>query len=201
MALQKSDLEEFRALLARLDPNETEATKKYQHLRENLVRHCFKAHEFLRADELADQTLDVLARKLSSEDIVKLDSYAFKILDNLLLANHRRRRPTILLSENIPAKDNPERTVIEKIDGEQKVECFLQCVRRLRTTERWLLFAYNPHEECDVEERRRQIAIKLGIGAGTLRVRMSRLRTRMFRCFNDCVSRGSRRPSAPRQQY
>lgn len=200
MALQKSDLEEFRALLARLDPNETEATKKYQHLRENLVRHCFKAHEFLRADELADKTLDVLARKLSSEDIVKLDSYAFKILDNLLLANYRRRGPTILLSENAPAKDNPERTVIEKIDGEQKVECFLQCVRGLSTRERWLLFAYNPHEECDIEERRRRIAIKLGIGAGTLRVRMSRLRTRMFRCFNDCVSRGSRRRSAPRQQ-
>lgn len=201
MALQKSDLEEFRALLARLDPNETEATKKYQHLRENLVRHCFKAHEFLRADELADKTLDILARKLSSEDIVKVDSYAFKILDNLLLANYRRRRPTISLSEDTPAKDNPERTVIEKIDGEQKVECFLQCVRRLKTTERWLLFAYHPHEECDVEERRRQIASKLGIGAATLRVRMSRIRTRMLSCFNDCVGRpGSRRPLAPRQQ-
>jgi DNA-directed RNA polymerase specialized sigma24 family protein len=200
MALQNSDVEEFRALLARLDSNETEATKKYQHLRENLVRHCFKAHEFLRADELADQTLDILARKLSSEDIVKLDSYAYKILDNLLLANQRRRRPTILLSENTPAGDNPERTVIEKIDGEKKVECFLQCVGRLNTTERWLLFAYNPHEECDVEERRRQIAIKLGIGAGTLRTRMTRLRTRISRCFRDCVSRGSRGPSAPRQQ-
>src|SRR6516165_5489392 len=115
MALQNSDVEEFRALLARLDSNETEATKKYQHLRDNLVRHCFKTHEFLRADELADQTLDVLAKKLSSqdEDIVKPDSYAFKILDNLL-ANHRRRRPTILLPESIPARDNPERMVIEK---------------------------------------------------------------------------------------
>lgn len=199
MAPQKTDLdpEAFRALLARLDADEANAAKKYQQLRDNLVRHCFKAHEFLRADELADQTLDVLAKKMSSEEIAKLDSYAFKILDNLL-ANHSRRRPTVLLAENIPARDNPERTVIEKIDGKQKVECLLQCVDRLSATERWLLFAYFPHEKCNLDERRRQIAIKLGIEVGTLRTRMNRLRTKVQKCYKNCVSRGPKRPQRGR---
>jgi DNA-directed RNA polymerase specialized sigma24 family protein len=194
MAPRKPDLypEEFKLLLASLDPDETEAAKKYHGLRDKLVRHCFKCHEFLRADELADQALDVLAKKLSSEEIRNIESYTFKVLDNLL-ANHRRTPRMTLLSENLPARDNPERAAIDKADGERKVECFRQCASHLKPIERWLIYEYYPNEECNLEERRRQIASKLGIGAGALTTRMNRLRTKLEKCWKDCYGRSSRR--------
>jgi DNA-directed RNA polymerase specialized sigma24 family protein len=197
MAPQKTDLdaEALEALLTRLDADSGEAGKKYLQLRDKLVRHCFKKHEFLRADELADQTLNVLAKKLSSKDehIEKPESYAFTILDNLLLANSRRRK-RVLLPENLPGGDNPEGTVIKTMDREKKVKCFSQCLDRLSPEEHWLFFAYNPREECNLEEIRRQIASKLGITVEALRTRMNRLRRKVFRCCKDCISSGSKRP-------
>ena len=138
MAPQKTDLdaEALESLLTRLDRDSGEAGKKYLQLRDKLARHCFKKHEFLRADELADQTLNVLAKKLSSkeEHIDKPEPYAFTILDNLLLANIRGRK-MVLLPENFPGGDNPEGTVIEKMDGEKKFKCVLQCLDRLSPEE------------------------------------------------------------------
>lgn len=197
MARQKTDLdaEALEALLTRLDPDSGEAGKKYLQLRDKLARHCFKTHEFLRADELADKTLSILAKKLSSKDehIEKPESYAFTILDILLLANSRRRK-TVLLPENFPGGDNPERTVIKKMDGEKEVKCFWRCLDRLSPEKRSLFLAYNPCEECNREEIRRQIANVLGITVETLRTRMNRLRRKMEKCCADCISRSSKRP-------
>jgi DNA-directed RNA polymerase specialized sigma24 family protein len=197
MAPQKTDLdaEALESLLTRLDRDSGEAGKKYLQLRDKLARHCFKKHEFLRADELADQTLNVLAKKLSSkeEHIDKPEPYAFTILDNLLLANIRGRK-MVLLPENFPGGDNPEGTVIEKMDGEKKFKCVLQCLDRLSPEESWLFFAYNPLEECNREEIRRQIASELGITVEALRTRMNRLKAKMAKCFKNCISRGRKRP-------
>ncbi|HLJ86072.1 MAG TPA: hypothetical protein VKZ53_04575 [Candidatus Angelobacter sp.] len=179
--------EDFKRLLKRLDPDEAEAAKQYGSLRDKLVRHCFKNHAFREADEVADQALDILAKRISSEEIQKIESYAFKILANLL-ANHRRRRPIVALPENMAGSDNPEQKVMHKLDGERKVACFLRCISRLKPVEQWLIREYYPDESCNLEERRRRITARLDIDPGTLMTRMNRLRTKLEKCCKDCYA-------------
>ncbi len=191
MARQKPELdsEDFKKLLTSFDSDEAKALEKYQVLRDKLVRHCFKAHEFFAADDLADDAFDVLTDKLRSEQIQNIESYAFKILDNKL-ANHRRKRPTAALPEDLAAQNNPEQAVIEKMDGEHKFECFRRCMKRLKPLEQWLVFEYYPNEGLDLEERRQKIAIKLGIEPGALTTRMNRLRAKLEACCKNCYRGG-----------
>src|SRR5258708_13203074 len=67
--------EEFENLLARLDPDASRAAQEYELLRRKLVK-LFERKKCLSPDELADETIDRVARKLEKQEIHDIASFA-----------------------------------------------------------------------------------------------------------------------------
>jgi DNA-directed RNA polymerase specialized sigma24 family protein len=94
--------------------------------------------------------------------------------------------PDLLVGEG-----DPEHTIVSRLDWARKEHCFVNCMEHLSPEERRLIFEYYPNENRDLEERRRHLAVSLGIEAGTLATRMNRLRNRLERCCLSCYRRHS----------
>lgn len=185
-----ADSNAFNLLLERLDPDPIKAAEKFLRLQERLREYCSKRGEFSRADELVDKTLHTLAKKVSLENIRNPEAYAFAILRNYLL---HPSRPTRSLPEDLPAPGNtPEIELMEKFDGSRRVNCYVQCVRRLMSLrDRQSFLRYFTNEDCDSEKLRRQLAIQNDITPAALRARMCRLREKVEACCHECYRRKS----------
>ena len=191
----------FQRLLGRLDPDEARASAEYSKLRQGLVRYCLSRDEHLRAEELADQALDVVAQRLDLEDIRDVEQFAVGVLRMLLKAHKRRNREQLGEELELAVGDpSPEHTIIHRLDRERQEHCFVHCLKQLPPSERLLVFEYYPNENRDVEGRRKQLARTLGIAAGTLATRMNRLRNKLEKCCLNCYRRsflGQPLPGAP----
>ncbi len=177
---------DFHRLLACLDPNSERASARYTQLRERLVRYSYSHNEHLRAEELADKALDELARKPNIQEIRDLEQFAIGILRMLLMAHKRKSQPPSDDLEMAIGEPNPEHLIVDRLDQERKERCFVTCMKNLSPTERRLVFEYYPNENRDVEARRKQLAIMIGIEPGTLATRMNRLRHKLEKCCMNC---------------
>jgi DNA-directed RNA polymerase specialized sigma24 family protein len=193
--------EGFQRLLVRLDPDSARASEKYAQLRGRLIRYCFRHDEALRAEELADSAIDEIAKKHDLECIRDVEQFAVGVLRMLLLA-HKRKSPQPLCEDpdSIAGAVDFEHSIVSRLDRERKELCFVTCMKRLTPGERQLVFEYYPNEHRDLEGRRKQLAMRIGIQAGTLATRMNRLRSRLERCCVNCYRRSTFGSSLPAGQ-
>jgi hypothetical protein len=191
-AKQRRELspQDFQRLLSRLDPDSARASAKYTLLRERLVRYSFSHDEHVRAEELADNAMDAIARKADLEYIRDVEQFAVGVLRMLLLA-HKRQNPGQLLDEPDKVVGDPglENTIVNRLDRERKELCFVNCMKRLEPSERRLIFEYYPNENRKLEERRKHLAVTIGIQTGALATRMNRLRSKLEQCCLNCYHR------------
>jgi DNA-directed RNA polymerase specialized sigma24 family protein len=196
--------EDFHRLLARLDPDPVRASEAYEKLRQQLVRFFSKNQPHCDAEALADTALDEVAKKPDSYAIRNVTEFAIGIARYVQMESYRKSSATTRLADGQDFRgsdENPEHTVLEGIDADRKLHCFLQCMEALKHEERWLIFEYYPVENRNLEERRRKLAETLGIDAGALTSRMNRLRGKLVRCCLRCHSRTikNRQPSSARR--
>lgn len=182
---------DFHRLLACLDANSERASARYTELRERLVRYSRSRGEDLRAEELADKALDELAKKPDLPDIRHPEQFAIGILRMLLMAHKRKSQPLSEDPEIVVNDPSPEHSIVDRLDQERKEHCFVTCMKHLSPGERRLIFEYYPNESRDVEGRRRQLAIIIGIEPGTLATRMNRLRNKLEKCCMSCYRRSA----------
>lgn len=198
--------QDFKRLLACLDPDPERASAQYKHLRDRLVRYCYTHDEHLKAEELADKALDEVAQKPDLENIRNLEQFAVGVLRLVLMA-HKRRTPEQLPydSDWQVEQPNPESAIVQRLDQERKEQCFLDCVKRLNPDEQRLIFEYYPNENRDLETRRRQLATTVGIEPGTLATRVNRLRGKLEKCclacYRRCLAPSSARGTPDAQGY
>jgi DNA-directed RNA polymerase specialized sigma24 family protein len=192
MGIRKRDIssEEFRRLLARLDQNPELAWSKYDQLRLKLVSYFQSFGHYAEAEELADEALDRISKKpetYASHDLPILAlGFARNMRKEMLKKTARTVRP--LSQDDFPGKDqDPEVNIIHRIDKEQRIKCFLRCMRKLMPHERWLILQYFPDENCNVEDLRKRLAEMLGIEGGTLAKRVERLRKKLESCCGRCI--------------
>lgn len=182
---------DFHRLLACLDADSERASARYTHLRERLVRYSRSHDEDLKAEELADKALDELAKKPDLQDIRDPEQFAVGILRMLLMAHKRKNPPLSEDPEMVVGDPSPEHSIVNRLDQERKEHCFVTCMKHLSPGERRLIFEYYPNENRDVEGRRRQLAILIGIEPGTLATRMNRLRSKLEKCCMHCYRRST----------
>lgn len=193
---REASAEDFQRLLARLNSDPNQAWQSYDVLRRKLVM-FFEYHCRFQAEELAEEVLDRIAKKSESYEITNVAEFAFGVARNLR-KEAIRKTPFVQMS-NVEASQrghssqDPEEAIVSHIDSQKKLECFLQCMKRLDAEERKLLFEYYPLDDIELEERRLRLAEKHQINLSTLRTRMARLREKMEICFENCYSR--RKPS------
>jgi hypothetical protein len=184
-ARRELDGEDFQRLLKRFHPDPALAAHAYENLRQGLMRSIRNNNNQCsceaKAEELADRALDVTAKKLASYEIKNVNEYAFGVARVLL-----RKQKMIVsigdIQEFRGRDENPEHTILARMEEECRQKCFLRCMERLSPENQRLILEYYPDESYDLEQRRLRLAESLGIDVHALRLRMNRLRTKLEKC-------------------
>jgi DNA-directed RNA polymerase specialized sigma24 family protein len=169
--------ERFERLLAWLNDDRERAGQKYEEIRVQLIK-IFVSRGCSSAEELADETIDRVARKISriSGDYSGDPALYFYGVARMIYLEYLRSRPTPVELAPVDFVENDER----------EFDCLQQCVKRLTPKNRELILAYYGNEGQHVDQRR-VLADRLGLEPNALWVRAHRIRQRLRDCVNRCL--------------
>ncbi|HVH72775.1 MAG TPA: hypothetical protein VNB49_16935 [Candidatus Dormibacteraeota bacterium] len=164
-------------------------------MRRRLVRY-FDYRNCLSPDDLADETLNRVARKLQEKgEIVGATPahYCYIVARLVFLESVRRKE------HNAPSLDDTERSasVMASLAAssepttdtpvkEKLFTCLERCLRRLRMQDRELILDYYRGEQGEKIERRSQMARHLALTMNALSIRACRIRNKLEACVKAC---------------
>ena len=172
----------FDILLFALAAERDLAGQKYILLRNNLVR-FFEIRGFSSAEDLADEVINRLAKKLEGDG--SLDNpqlYAVGIARMIVLETRKKPKEIDELPEICV---DPE--MLEEDGDEKKMECLERCLTQLPKENREIILGYYQGEKREKIEHRRKLAEKLAIPQNALRNRAVRLRNKLENCIKNCL--------------
>ena len=182
----------FDRLLAWLDDGTESHGERYLEMRRRLVSY-FDRRNRPAADELADETLNRVARTLEQggEIVVRPPArYCYIIARFVLFEDLRRGRRHVGLDESTLSADG--RAMLAELTEdhlrEQRLDCLDRCLDRLKPEQRTLIVEYYRDTGRQKIERRRALADRLGISMNALAIRTSRIRDTLLMCMNGCRS-------------
>lgn len=185
-AIPRNALEQ---LLRRLHPDSSAAAEQYLRLRGKLVSY-FEFERFPRADELADEVLDRVARRLhAGHDIEHPGAFALGVAR--LVAREARQQD---IEAGRKLREFVRVSAVAGLDNDESaLKCLDGCLDRLAPESRAFILAYYSGDRADRIENRRRLAGALGVQPAALRNRALRLRAHLEKCLKGCL--GSGRPS------
>jgi DNA-directed RNA polymerase specialized sigma24 family protein len=170
-ALEEITQEEFDRLLAWLNPDRERAGEKYESIRKRLIK-TFVCRGSNRAEELADKTINRVARKLLEIETSYIGDpahYFVGVAAKIWLESIKR--------EQVPAVGMP--TAVTTNDDDPKYVCLERCLEQLTDEDRDLVLSYYQGEGQAKIEHRRALATRLGLGINALRIRACRIRSEL----------------------
>jgi len=182
--------EGFKRFLARLDTDPARAWEAYAQLRLALLTY-FQHNRCSDCQQLADETLDRIAKKPDDYPIVNVAEFAFGIARNVRREAARKaalRRDLAEAEEEKPEhkEANPEDTIVSRLDMARRLACLRRCMAALPPEEKQLFQQYHLAESEALDEHRQRLAKALGVSWATLRMRISRIRKKLENCFENC---------------
>jgi DNA-directed RNA polymerase specialized sigma24 family protein len=184
----------FRRLLEWLDEGVDSGGQKYLEMRQRLVAY-FDRKNCLTPDELADETLNRVSRRLEEEGTIKSDSPAkycyivarFVFMESLRAAE-KKSVPIddrlVQLNVNDFAQPAPDD---EKEIKEVMFNCLEQCMGKIERGNRDIITRYYFGEERVKIENRRRLAAGLDITMNALTIRACRIRDKLEACVGKCA--------------
>lgn len=174
--------ENFAKLLAALDSNAERAGEQYEQLRRKLVR-FFEWRGSATPDELADETLNRLARKIDEGEIIRnLSAYVGGMARLLWLETLKKQEQEQGAFEMLSAASQyPAQT------DSPRDECFEFCLESLPVESRAMILDYYRENKAAKIALRKQLAEKLGMQLNALRIRAHRIRVQLEACVADCL--------------
>lgn len=175
----------FRQFLDWIDGGTDSGGHRYLEIRRRLVLY-FDRKDCLSPDELADETLNRVARRLEEEGTISSDSpahYCYIVARFVFLESLRGRRHESLQDKFAAVSDSNE----EKQKAEQQSNCLEECMQKLDTQERLLIINYYKGEQRAKIEKRKAMAAKLGVSTNALAIRACRIREKLEACMRKCL--------------
>lgn len=175
--------DDFERFLQWLDPDREKAGEKYPVIQARLTRYFTCRGCGVDADQLADETISRVTRKI--EQIA--DAYVGERLPYFLgvsrnvYSEYLKKLIVMRTSQPPPAPDSADEK--ELLD-----RCLEGCMNRLTSENRDLILEYYTGEKSDKIAHRRRLADKFGIAPNALRIRAHRIRTDLRHCVEDCVA-------------
>ncbi len=173
----------FERLLDALGADRAHAAEEYERLRERVVG-LIRWWGSPRPEELADETLDRVARKLEEGAEVRkgaLGAYVRGVARMVFYESARRPAEEALPEEiDLGAPESDE-------EKERSLSCLDRCLEQLSAADRECVLRYYGHAEERKIDVRRALAGALGISPTALRIRTFRLRDRIERCVTRCL--------------
>ncbi|HSS21671.1 MAG TPA: hypothetical protein VLL54_16480 [Pyrinomonadaceae bacterium] len=180
----------FRRLLAWLDQGVNSNGQNYLAIRERLLRY-FDRKNCLQADELADETLNRVARRLDEEggniETETPAKYCYIVARFVFMEYLRTNEKEISALDNIGRQTN----AISSADRERKeklLECLDRCSAKLEASQRELILGYYSGEQRLKIENRRSLAQTLKITVNALSIRACRIRDKLENCVKECAN-------------
>jgi len=183
----------FERLLRRLGSDREAAGEQYEALRRRLVK-FFQWNSCFPSEDLADETLDRLAQKLSEHEIHDIFGFALGMAKKVSQEAHKKSRRTVHITDldgwedTFPQTGDAEGAIHDAIENDLRTRCLQTCAAHLTENDRALFFAYFSSAE-DSARHRQALAERLGLTMGALRVRVTRLREQLEKCVRKCRKR------------
>jgi DNA-directed RNA polymerase specialized sigma24 family protein len=196
--MQKKDWEltqsAFHRLLNWFDEGTDSGGQKYLEMRYRLTKY-FDRKNCLSPDELADETLNRVARRLVEEGSITDTTpakYCYTLAKYVFLEHLREQgRESVRLGAlNISSNsiDNPA-VLVEQREKEKRLECLERCTQKLDPDIREMIFQYYSGEQRVKIDNRRSLASRLGISMNALSIRACRIREKLESCVKECMNR------------
>lgn len=182
----------FRQLLRWLDEGKDSEGQSFLDMRGRLVAY-FDRKGCSNSDELADETMNRIARRLEEEEgritTETPAKYCYITARFVFLESLRgQARAQSLLSE---IRREPGEAVEDqnyRKTRERMLDCLEECAGKLDAAKRELILSYYIGKERVKIENRRQLAKSLNITLNALSIRACRIRDNLEACVRRCVS-------------
>ena len=184
----------FTRLLEWLDAGVESSGETYLEMRRRLVAY-FERRDRPFADELADETLNRIARTLETSVTIKITPparYCYVVAKFVLLEDFRRERSqnrlataAALVAPADPASRRPD-SDDSQATQEERLACLDTCLGELKPEQRDLVLEYYRDTKRQRIDRRRDLAQRLGISPNALGIRASRIRDTLEACVEAC---------------
>ncbi|MCI0336286.1 MAG: sigma-70 family RNA polymerase sigma factor [Acidobacteria bacterium] len=188
-------LEAIDKLLAGLGDDRETAGRAYQELRGRLTL-FFECNRCPEAEELADETLNRVARKLSEgEAIDDLGRYALAVARFILKEYWRRpEKSAVSLDDSLLEVETTYSAISERGRSQAEAdirrdECMRRCLLQLPARQRKLLIEYYSCNSGSLVEYRREMAERRGTTPNALYIQIHRLRAKLVEWLEECMKK------------
>jgi DNA-directed RNA polymerase specialized sigma24 family protein len=184
----------FAALLEWLDQGLDSKGEAYLEVRRRLVTY-FDRKNCLNADDLADETLNRVQRRLEEEGSIETESpakFCYSVAKYVFLEHLRSGRAKEVsdeLVDSAASKHSAETFAAEEEtrERERALGCLEKCVTELDAERREMVIGYYYGEQRAKIENRRRLATKFGLTMNALSIRTFRIRERLEACVKRCL--------------
>ena len=186
----------FRQLLHWLDEGKDSNGSKYLETRRRLVSY-FRRKGCNSPDDLADETLNRVARRLKEEG--SLDTaparYCYIVARFVFLEYVRGTNRNLFSFEGLRDSDRPfvvdfnSKSADMELKNwhEKRLDCLDHCLNDIDLGDRELIFQYYQGEQRIKIENRRALAARLGLTPNALSIRACRIRDKLEGCVRQCL--------------
>ena len=185
----------FQRLLEWLDEGADSDGRNYLEMRQRLVAY-FDRKNCLTPDDLADETLNRVARRLEEEGAIESETpakYCYITARFVFMEHLRGKNKSSVPLDDVLRQPQANRLAAPEFDTEEKeikekmLVCLEQCTGKLEAANRDIIFNYYYGAERIKIENRRALAEKLGITMNALMIRACRIRDKLEVCVGDCA--------------
>lgn len=183
--------EEFEKFLQKLDDDQNQAAEKYLALRERLER-FFEWRGCDNPEDLTDIVFDRVIKKIiEGKEIRNIEAFCVTIAKYVLMENRRAVLKNEELDEN--SRRISSDSADSDLDDEDEIKtlrlkCLDECLTELPEDKRKLMIGYFDTDEKTMIRKRKSLAEKFGINLNSLRIRISRLKTKLEKCTKNCCT-------------
>ena len=176
----------FRNLLNWLDQGVDSGGQGYVDIRRRLVRY-FDRKKCHAADDLADETLNRVARRLQEEGCITgvVPAQYCYIVGKFVLLEHLRRQEqsNVALDEAGLASPRAGMDVDPAPKSEELLQSLDFCLEKLRQEDQDLILDYYGGEQQTKIARRKALAERLSLSMNALLIRACRIRSKLEACM------------------
>lgn len=187
----------FQRLLDWLDEGADSGGQRYLEMRRRLASY-FDRKNCPAPDELADETLNRVARRLEEAGAIETDApahYCYIVARFVFMEHLRETQKDGALAHELRQQPHADDLAASVSDDERKMtehrlNCLEQCLSKLESLSREIITRYYVGKARVKIERRRALAEELGITTNALSVRACRIRDKLEACVRQCADAG-----------
>lgn len=172
--------EKFANFLSWLSPQSDHAGEEYERLRFRLCT-FFAQRQCRFADELADETINRVVLKVSTEQIENKIAFCYGVAKNVYRESLRKQRTQLDIDDVTIAAKAPEEESFPN-------ECLDKCLAKLSPENRELILDYFSEAKQAKIDLHRRISDGLQTTQTALRMRVMRIKQKLTICVRECMT-------------